>query len=104
MREPTPTPAVDSPTLPPAAPPLSEQATVPPEASPSQQGAPPGGGALASQATVTGEERWYYARGKEKVGPLSGGQLRAEASTGRLQPGDMVLHEGTSMWTEARTV
>src|SRR5262245_59804807 len=48
-----------------------------------------------------GERRWYLARGKQKVGPLTAGELRGLAGRGELTPADLVLPEGASRWLPA---
>jgi uncharacterized protein YkwD len=48
--------------------------------------------------------RWYYARAREKVGPLGEEQLRALAASGQLAPADMVWEEGSPRWLQAGTV
>jgi hypothetical protein len=49
--------------------------------------------------------RWYYTHnGKKKLGPVSSAQLKALAALGKLLPDDMLLQEGSSKWTLARSV
>jgi hypothetical protein len=50
------------------------------------------------------DERWYYASGKEKLGPFSFGQLQQLALTGQLQSASMVWREGTKKWVIASAV
>src|SRR5262249_18017159 len=50
------------------------------------------------------ECRWFQARGKEKVGPMTFEQLRGLAGSGQLAAGDMVRQEGTGRWVLARDV
>ncbi len=95
-REPNPPPANASS--------LPDRATVPPAAVSRAEMAPPAPASLPTQATSAGNERWYYARGKQKVGPLSRAELTAEAQAGRLVPGAMVLREGTATWVAAASV
>jgi uncharacterized protein YkwD len=52
----------------------------------------------------TGAGRWYYARGRQKVGPLGLDGLRGLAAVGRLSPADMVWQEDTVKWLPAGTV
>jgi hypothetical protein len=47
---------------------------------------------------------WYYARNKEKHGPVSLDQLNALLNSGQLLPTDMVLQEGEKKWVFARSV
>jgi len=49
-------------------------------------------------------DRWYYARQKQKFGPVSSAQLRQLAATGQLLPSDMVLMEGTQKWSTAGSI
>src|SRR5207244_2303976 len=48
--------------------------------------------------------RWFYARDRSKVGPLSLAELREMLSRGELQPTDMVLAEGQQRWSAVREV
>jgi len=48
--------------------------------------------------------RWYYARGKERIGPLSSSQLRRLARAGDLSRTDMGLREGRRKWVPAADV
>jgi WD40 repeat protein len=50
---------------------------------------------MIPQASI---DRWYYAREKKKMGPVSAAQLRWLLAEGVLKPDDMVLQEGTAMW------
>jgi hypothetical protein len=52
--------------------------------------------------TVIGN--WFYARGKQKVGPHSFDELRRLAASGLLAAADMVLREGAQKWAPAGTV
>src|SRR5262245_34290869 len=45
--------------------------------------------------------RWFLARGKQKIGPLSAAELRGLAGRGELTPSDLVLVEGASRWAPA---
>ncbi len=47
------------------------------------------------------EPGWFYARERQKFGPVSLAQLRQLAAGGQLQPTDMLLREGTTTWTPA---
>jgi hypothetical protein len=49
-------------------------------------------------------DRWYFARQKKKVGPVSTAQLRQLAASGQLRPFDMVLKEGAQKWTPAGSI
>ena len=48
--------------------------------------------------------RWYTARGRQKLGPLSFEELKGRAKRGELSPNDMVLQEGEPKWRAAREV
>ena len=47
---------------------------------------------------------WYYAKDGNQQGPITMAQLRQLASSGRLEPTDMVFKTGTKDWVEASTV
>jgi eukaryotic-like serine/threonine-protein kinase len=47
---------------------------------------------------------WYYARDRQRVGPLDWTALRQLAHSGQLRPTDMVLLDGTRQWQQAATV
>ncbi len=47
---------------------------------------------------------WFVSRGKEKLGPFSSAQLRAQARSGELQPQDLLLLEGKTKWVAAASV
>jgi hypothetical protein len=44
---------------------------------------------------------WYYTTNNQQMGPVSWDELRQLASTGLLQPGDMVWKEGMVDWIKA---
>ena len=46
-------------------------------------------------------EGWYYARDRQKYGPIPLVELRRLAERGQLRPSDMVLQAGSSKWIEA---
>lgn len=48
--------------------------------------------------------QWYYARDRQKLGPFEFAQLQQLAGAGLVQPGDMVLEDGSQQWREARAV
>lgn len=50
------------------------------------------------------EQRWYYTRDGEKIGPLTWERLRQLIATDELKPADMVLCEGASSWEQASSV
>src|SRR5262245_40395657 len=45
---------------------------------------------------------YYYVRNGERVGPISGRQLKELAATGQLTPDDLVWKEGMAGWEPAR--
>lgn len=47
---------------------------------------------------------WFYASGKQRLGPFSWEQFRELARTGQLKPEDMVFQHGTQRWLTASTV
>jgi hypothetical protein len=50
-------------------------------------------------------QRWYYTNdGKKKLGPFSAAQIKTLAASGKIRPDDMLLQEGGSRWTPARSV
>lgn len=49
-------------------------------------------------------QRWYYARGGQKIGPVTSQELRYLAASGALQPTDLVWVEGNDRGKEARSV
>lgn len=44
---------------------------------------------------------WYYAKGKQKHGPLSEAQLQELTASGELLPSDMVWKQGMKAWVKA---
>src|SRR4051812_12790899 len=62
------------------------------------------GGSLGAPPVTPAGPKWYYARDKQKVGPLYPEQLRRLAATGQLRPVDMVWQEGTPKWLTAGMV
>lgn len=56
------------------------------------------------QTPIQPENRWYYARDKQKLGPFSLVQLRQLVANGLLRRGDMVLMEGAQKWVTARSI
>ena len=47
---------------------------------------------------------WFYARGRQKCGPVPMAELQRLAAASKLQPGDMVLQAGASKWVAAGSV
>lgn len=47
---------------------------------------------------------YFYTRNKQKQGPVSSSELKQLAATGRLQPTDQVMKEGTSKWVPAGSI
>lgn len=48
--------------------------------------------------------RWYYAKNKQKTGPVTIDELKVLVRAGELKPTDMVLEEGALKWIAASTV
>ena len=51
-----------------------------------------------------GRPEWYYARGRQKVGPFSLAGLQQEVAAGRLGAADMVWRQGTPRWVPVGTL
>lgn len=49
-------------------------------------------------------EKWYYARNKETIGPVTLADIRALLSRGEIKAGDLVYHEMLGQWTPAGKV
>ena len=49
-------------------------------------------------------DRWYYAHGNQRMGPISSAELQQLCSKGQLSRTDMVLKEGSQHWTTVATV
>lgn len=47
---------------------------------------------------------WFYARQRQKIGPVTLDQLRSLLQSGEVAPGDMVLRQGTTQWVPASNV
>ena len=47
---------------------------------------------------------WYYAKNKQKVGPVTEAQLKELVHSGELSPTDMVWKQGTAKWMQASQV
>src|SRR5262249_4181555 len=48
-------------------------------------------------------EVWFYASGRQKLGPFGSRRLRQLAAEGVLQPDTMVWRQGTPRWLPARS-
>lgn len=59
---------------------------------------------LALPAVLTAPPVWYYARGQQKVGPVSATVLKRLAAEARLLPTDMVWKQGAQKWVAAGLV
>lgn len=55
-------------------------------------------------STAPLDNTWFYARDRQRHGPVSWDQLRELMSAGKLLPTDMVLRAGTSKWTTAADI
>jgi uncharacterized protein DUF4339 len=49
-------------------------------------------------------EEYYYSREGQRLGPVSGDQLKQLASSGQLQPNDLIWKEGMANWIQAARV
>src|SRR6185312_13426904 len=47
---------------------------------------------------------WFYAKGKQKVGPVTEGQLKGLARSGEVARTDMVWKQGMAKWIQAGQV
>ena len=50
------------------------------------------------------EAQWYFTNQKQRFGPVSSERLKHLASSGRLQPSDLVWKEGMAQWVAASQV
>lgn len=84
--------------------PASRASQSPPGSGGSTTVTPPG--ALVSPAHIlsAAASGWFYAQGKQRLGPFSLEHLRHLAAAEQLQPSDMVLPAGSRKWVEARAV
>jgi len=46
---------------------------------------------------------WHYAKGNQRLGPISTEELKAMAQEGRLSPDDMIWKKGMAAWTPANS-
>ncbi len=49
-------------------------------------------------------QEWYYAQGNERKGPVSSQHLKGLATSGQLQPSDLVWREGMPEWVNASSI
>ncbi|MBR5710265.1 MAG: DUF4339 domain-containing protein [Thermoguttaceae bacterium] len=49
-------------------------------------------------------EKWYFARNKDTIGPLTLADMRAAMQRGEIKAGDLVYHELLGQWTPAGKV
>ena len=49
-------------------------------------------------------DRWYYARGRGKIGPIATDGSRSLVASGQVQASTMVLKDGTKQWMKADAV
>lgn len=47
---------------------------------------------------------FFYTQNKQKRGPVSAAELKQLASSGKLQPSDQVMKEGSNKWVPAKSV
>ena len=50
---------------------------------------------------IASDSLWYYARDKQRLGPVPFRGLQQLIETGDLRSSDMVLAEGAAKWTAA---
>ncbi len=50
------------------------------------------------------DPEWYYRKGEQRFGPVSGVELKILAAEGVLRPEDMLRCEGTTTWIPATTI
>ena len=48
--------------------------------------------------------QWYYSESGQQAGPVSSEQLKQLATSGQLQPSDLVWKDGMGQWVEARKI
>jgi HEAT repeat protein len=58
----------------------------------------------ASQLASEVPDAWYYGDGEQRHGPVSMNELRELASSGKIQPTDLVWSRGMAEWTAASEV
>jgi hypothetical protein len=46
-------------------------------------------------------DKWYYTKDNQRLGPVSGDDIKQLAASGQLQPGDLVWRQGMTGWTKA---
>jgi hypothetical protein len=56
-----------------------------------------------SEESSTGAQ-WYYASGKNRLGPVSEAELRSLILAGRVGQSDLIWHQGLTDWQEAQLV
>ncbi|GEM_PF-1024591 len=49
-------------------------------------------------------QQWYYAKGEQKIGPITAGELKRLAENAELLPDDLVWREGLRDWMPAKRV
>lgn len=54
-----------------------------------------------SAASGGGDDGWYYARGRNTLGPITSHELRAMLATGRLEGSDRVWNQSLADWVPA---
>src|SRR5262245_20370939 len=52
----------------------------------------------------TAAPEWYYIKDGNRLGPVTGGQLKQMASAGQIQPGDLLWKNGLQNWVPASSV
>ena len=59
---------------------------------------------LGSAGGPADPPEWYYARNRQKVGPVAWSELQRLAAAGQLGPQDMVWRKGTPKWVPAESL
>ncbi|NMC19810.1 MAG: DUF4339 domain-containing protein, partial [Thermogutta sp.] len=49
-------------------------------------------------------QQWYYAKGEQKIGPITAGELKRLAQNSELLPDDLVWREGLRDWMAAKRI
>jgi hypothetical protein len=61
-------------------------------------------GSKPGTAPTAEVKEWHYAKNRQKVGPVSLGELKQLLASGTLLPSDMILRPGTARWLSAASI